>query len=390
MSIAKTSLKGVTHYVPSKAYNGYTLFAPVHGSSIWLIDMQGRIVHHWNVQPYGPELARLLPNGNLLYDDAESGGIIGPGLAYLHGEEYEETEKTRIGGFLVEVDWDNNLVWKHRTPAINHDFYRLENGNTMYVKYVAVPEDIKNKVKGGIPGTELNGVMWADALSEVTPEGKVVWEWLPWERMDPDIDVICSLEYRGEWTHMNTCTILPDGNILSSFRQTNTICIIEKTTGNIIWRWGREELGHQHEPTMLDNGNILVFDNGTHRFCSQDLDYYSRVLEINPVSNNIEWEYKDDPPSEFYSAVAGGAQRLPNGNTLICESLSGRIFEVTHDCQIVWEYIVPFYGHFLVFGQSNMVYRAYRYGSNYEGLKEKTLDPNNYKWINGVYGPGND
>ena len=174
---ARTSLKSVTHYVPQKAYEGYTLFAPMFGKDIWLIDMQGRIVHHWNTEPYGPELVRLLPNGNLLYQGVKSGGPMGPGLAYLFGEQYDQPKEDR-GVCLIEVDWDNNLVWKYDAPEFNHDFYRMENGNTMHIKYITVPDDIKNRVKGGIPGTEQNGIMWADALNEVTPDGKVVWEWL--------------------------------------------------------------------------------------------------------------------------------------------------------------------------------------------------------------------
>ena len=386
MGIARTSVRGVTHYVPSRAYDGFTLFSSMFGNNVWLIDMQGNIVHRWNAEPYGPQFGRLLPNGNLLYAGVKSGGLMGPGVGYLFGEEFEQSEEDR-GACLIEVDWDNNLVWKYECPQFSHDFYRMENGNTMYIKYVIVPDEIKQEVQGGIPGTELNGVMWADGLNEVTPEGKVVWEWSAHQHLDPEIDIICPLAYRGEWSHMNTCTVLPDGNILGSFRQTNTICIIEKATGNITWRWGAQELGHQHEPTRLKNGNILVFDNGVHRFYSRDLDYYSRVLEINPTTNQIEWEYKDDPPSEFYAFGMGGAQRLSNGNTFICEANGGRLFEVTHDSEIVWEYVNPFYGPFVVFGECNVIYRGYRYGSDYQGFKGKNLDADNYQWINGVYGP---
>lgn len=386
MGIVHEKIRGVTRYIPSQAYNGYTLFTlEWFGHDAWLVDMRGRIVHHWDTEPYGPQFARLLPNGNLLYGGAKSAGMMGPGIAYIYGEEYEQSKEAG-DGCLIELDWDNNLVWKYEAPQFSHDFHRLENGNTMYVKYITVPDDVKNKVKGGIPGTEPNGIMWADGLEEVTPEGEVVWEWLAYEHLDPEIDIICPLAHRGEWTHMNTCTVLPNGNILGSFRQTNTICIIDKATGNITWRWGPQELGHQHEPTMLDKGNILVFDNGVHRLFSQDLDYYSRVLEVNPVTNKIEWEYKADPPSDFYAYGMGGAQRLPNGNTLICSAMSGRIFEVTHNCEIVWEYIVPFYGPYLTYGQCNILYRAYRYGPDYEGLRGKTLDPNNYQWMNGIYG----
>jgi len=384
MSIAGSKVRGVTRYDSLKAYDGYTLFTPMFGKDAWLINIQGNVVHHWDTEPYGPVFARLLPNGNLLYGGVKSGGLMGPGLGFLFGEDIEQPEEER-GACLVEVDWNNNLVWKYDAPQFNHDFYRMENGNTMYIKYVVTPDEIKNKVKGGVPRTEQDGIMWADGLEEVTPEGEVAWEWLAYEHLNPEIDIICPLCLRGEWTHMNTCTVLPNGNILGSFRSTHTICIIEKATGDIIWRWGRKDLGHQHDPIMIDNGNILVFDNGAHRLCSQDLDYYSRVLEINPTINKIEWEYKDNPPSEFYSYGMGGAQRLPNGNTLICETHKGRLFEVTPDKEIVWEYVSPFYGPFLCYGQTNFIYRAYRYGSDYKGLKGKDLNPDNYKWLNRVY-----
>ncbi|MFH3639540.1 ArsR family transcriptional regulator, partial [Acinetobacter baumannii] len=59
----------------------------------------------------------------------------------------------------------------------------------------------------------------------------------------------------------------------------------------------------------------------------------------------------------FYSPYISNMQRLENGNTLINEGSNGRIFEVTRDHDIVWEYISPFWGKTL---NNNMVYRAYR------------------------------
>ena len=73
---------------------------------------------------------------------------------------------------------------------------------------------------------------------------------------------------------------------------------------------------------MLANGNVLIFDNGT-------LRGYSRVIELNPLTETIEWEYVADPKEAFFSAAISGAQRLPNGNTLICEGGKTRLFEVT-------------------------------------------------------------
>jgi hypothetical protein len=89
-----------------------------------------------------------------------------------------------------------------------------------------------------------------------------------------------------------------------------------------------------HLPTMLANGNILVFDNGSQR-------RYSRVIELNPRTLSIEWDYMSDPREDFYSYTRGSAQRLPNGNTLICESGRGKAFEITEDGQMVWEWLNP-------------------------------------------------
>jgi len=205
---------------------------------------------------------------------------------------------------------------------------------------------------------------------------------------------MCPLSYRGDWTHMNSCEVLPDGNILTSFRNIDTICIIDKVTGNIKWEWGRGQISHQHAATLLDNGNILLFDNGAHR---QDgsLISYSRAVEMNPATNKIEWEYKADPPQSFYSSLISGCQRLPNGNTLICEGLKGRVFEVTRDGEVVWEYVNPFYvprpsdakASVLVWRRSNTLFRAYRYMPDYAGLKGKELSPKKLDWVNRLYGP---
>ena len=221
--------------------------------------------------------------------------------------------------------------------------------------------------------------MWADGFREVTPEGEVVWEWLGYEHLNPEADAICPLCGRAEWTHVNTCFVLPDGNILTSFLKLNTIAIIDKATGNFKWRWGPGQLGHQHDPNMLDNGNILVFDNGTHRPDSSIIPYgminFSRVVEVNPESNEVVWEFRDEQLLYFHACFISGAQRLPNGNTLICEGPLGRFFEVTPDKELVWEYVSPFYSKTLeVMGWNNAVFRAYRYSPDYPGFKGRTLD----------------
>ncbi len=109
------------------------------------------------------------------------------------------------------------------------------------------------------------------------------------------------------------------------------IGIIDGEKWNLKWSWGPGILDRPHAPSLLDNGRILIFDNGPHRG-------YSRLLEMDPLSGKITWEYKSAPPERFFTEWRGFAQRLPNGNTLITESDTGRVFEITPDKKIVWEF----------------------------------------------------
>jgi outer membrane protein assembly factor BamB len=361
-------------YVPHKAYNGYTLFSPKGAEKTWLIDMQGRFVHCWQA-PYKPgEHAVLLPNGRLLYagrlEDGPLTGVFGG-----------------VGGVLLELDWNGDEVWRYEDPFMHHDFCRMDNGNTMVLRWEEIPKDVAAKVKGGVPGTERDGVIWGDAFQEIDRDGNMVWEWHGYDHLDPEEYVICPLCRRADWTHCNNCEILPDGNILTTSFTMNSILIIEKKTGAIKWRWGQEELGHPHNPTLLDNGNILVFDNGLHRPMVNQT--YSRILEVEQETGKIVWEYMDATPTYFSAPFISGSQRLPNGNTFICTGPTGHFFEVTKGGEIVWEYINPFFYQIPMekIGFSNLVFRAHRYAPDYPGLKGQELDTKKFEWLNGVYGP---
>lgn len=383
---------GVRLYKPEKACYGYTLINPYNRGDVFLIDMEGNYLKCWVSDTALRNDATLLPNGNLLY------AKVAP-LPPESDMSHPRIGSWGIGGGLVEVDWEGNLVWKYVDRLQNHTHWRMKSGNTIYPVSLVAPKEIAVRVKGGIPGTEDRGMVWTDGFHEVTPDGKIVWEWNAAYHLDPERHAICPVGFRGDWTHMNSIEELPDGNILTSMRNISTICIVDKTTGNIKWDWGIGEVSHQHAPTLLENGNILLFDNGAHR---QDgsLISYSRVVEVNPATNKIEWEYKADPPQSFYSSLISNAQRLPNGNTLICEGLKGRIFEVTIDGEIVWEYLSPFYSSLVaLIGKispsaqagtktfTNAIFRAYRYMPDYPGLKDKELNPLKLAWFNRVYGP---
>jgi outer membrane protein assembly factor BamB len=209
----------------------------------------------------------------------------------------------------------------------------------------------------------------SDYYVEITPDGKVVWEWHTDEyalKLKNFVDVQFPRKDR-DWAHTNTVEVLPDnalakkdsrfrkGNVLFSMRNVDTIGVIDKETGEVVWAWGPGVLDKQHMPTMLENGNILVYDNGTAR-------KYTRILEIAPATGEIVWEYRSDPPESFFSPTRGSNQRLPNGNTFIAESDSGRLFEVTPEGEIVWEFLNP---DLTKAGKRMPLYRSIRYSPQF-------------------------
>lgn len=209
----------------------------------------------------------------------------------------------------------------------------------------------------------------------------------------------------GDWMHINSMSTLgpnkwydagdkrfhPD-NIIVDARDANIVWVIEKSSGKIVWMIGPDysktpelrALGWiigQHHAHMIPRGlpgegNILIYDNGgwagyyapnpgSHNGGKAALRDYSRVLEFDPTTLKIVWQMTPKEAgfimpldaNRFYSPFISGAQRLPNGNTMITEGSHGRIMEVTVDHELVWEYICPYWGNAL---KMNMVYRSYR------------------------------
>ena len=177
---------GLTVYKPNMAYKGYTLFCPLSGASAYLVDMQGNVVHRWEMPYLNASYGYLLENGHILF-----GGRTGRGPAGL-GD---------MGGIVIEVDWDGNTSWEYVEDTLHHDFCRMKNGNTMLLGWEQVPTDVAKRIKGGKPGTEHESGVWCDYFREVTPDGRVAWEWHAYEHLDPETDYICPLHSREEWTH---------------------------------------------------------------------------------------------------------------------------------------------------------------------------------------------
>ena len=359
---------GVTHFDAQKALAGYTLFTTLSGDQTYLIDMQGEVARTWQAPaPWKPYYGYFLESGNLLLRCTTGKETWGFGGA---------------SGAVIELDWDGNVVWQFEHPTLHHDHCRLRNGNTVVLAWEVLDPDIAAHIQGGVPGSEMApgvldedfcwvpdlaaqsgterpaGTVVSDAVFEVDPGGNVVWEWHGSDHLDPQLDVICPLEGRQEWTHGNGVDEMADGSLILSFRQTSTILTIDRPTGKVLWRWGPGTVSHQHDPVPLDTGNILLFDNGEHRLRGS---CHSRVVELNPRTGEIEWQYVGSPPLAFFSTGISGAQRLPNANTLICEGRTGRLFEVTPGGDIVWEFVNPYEFPHRGDQRNRAIFRAHRY-----------------------------
>ena len=244
-----------------------------------------------------------------------------------------------------------------------------------------------------------------DRLIEVSWNGDIVWEWVASDHIDElgfSADARKAIKAasgfnaaRGsfDWLHVNSATYVgpnrwfdqgdrrfAPNNVIISSREASLLAIVGRD-GSIVWRLGpdfteskelraiRQIIGQHHAhliPKGLPGaGNLLVFDNGgasgygfANPIAPEGRGAFarptSRVLEINPVTLELVWSYTNP---RFFSTNISGAQRLPNGNTLVTAGAGGRMFEVTKEGAIVWEYMYPLFSGA---NASNAVYRAYR------------------------------
>jgi hypothetical protein len=333
------NLQGVTLNDPERASPGYNLYTDDH-SKAFLIDMKGTRVHTWTL-PSGKkwcEYAELLPNGDLISVCVEQS--------------------------LTLLDWSSKVKW-HHYMRVHHDVATLPDGGFL------VPFSAQTPHAGRI--VSFDGIATISSSGDLKSKWWIFEDLGSFQRLHPPSELDNEKITAGrplvrgappvlDYYHLNTVEVLPDtplgrkdprfkaGNLLICLRNANLILVLDAGDHSIQWHWGGGELQLPHMPTMLENGHILVFDNGAERRAS-------RVLEIDPPTGEILWKYEGNPPASFFSKTRGSNQRLPNGNTLICEADRGHAFEVTRDGETVWEYWNPV----LLGNRRKRIYRFMRY-----------------------------
>ncbi len=411
---------GVTCFDPSKCWNGFTLFQAsiFEGREFgaFLVDMNGNVVHRWKGLEGFPN--KMLPGGYVMGSSAIRDPRYGmQDMIDLVQVDWDGKTVWKYNGRELVTDPGSQAVWMARQ---HHDYQREGNPVGYYVPGMDARVDSgrtlllchRNIEDSGIG----KGLLLDDVIIEVAWDGKTVWEWNCSEHLDEfGFDEIARKTMRenpditgemkvGDWMHINSVSWLGPNrffaagdarfhpeNIVWSSRQTNIMAVISRTTGKIVWRLGPEysstpalrKMGWiigQHHVHMIPQGlpgegNILLFDNGgsagygapnpgSPDGVGYALRDYSRVLEFNPLTLEIVWQYPPVEPGpgfmnylKLYSKFISSAQRLPNGNTLITEGGCGRLLEVTSSHEIVWEYISPFFSPKM---KLNHIYRAYR------------------------------
>ena len=176
-----------------------------------------------------------------------------------------------------------------------------------------ISADLTRRVQGGYHTAGDPEQILGDQVVEVAPDGTEVGVWRSADHLDPETDVICPLERRDAWGSGNDLTASLDGRtFLISFRILDTVAMVDRSTGEITWKWGPGIISHQHHPTYLDNGNVLLLDNGSHR---RGLSY-SRVVEVDPSTSEIVWQYQGRPTVSFFTHSPAGPNACPTATPL--------------------------------------------------------------------------
>jgi outer membrane protein assembly factor BamB len=308
------------------ASTGYNLYTDGHAAEAVLMDTDGNVVHRWrcayaeafpeserSLELPGTQwwrYAHLLPGGDLL-------AIFG-------------------GQGIIKLDKDSRLLWANDIRA-HHQLQVMPDGTIVTLTRKA----------SVLPWADPDEPVLEDFLTVLNAEGEVASQ-LSLVEAFYESEFRYIVEERevrsGDVLHTNSLQVLDGrhsdrvpafaaGNVLISSRTTNALAVVDPSTGKVVWA-KRGDFRAQHDAQLLANGNLIVFDNS-------GLAGASRILELDPESFDIVWEYRGTAESPFHSEFLGAVERLPNGSTLITDSNWGRAFEVTPAGEIVWEFYTP-------------------------------------------------
>jgi hypothetical protein len=359
-------LSGVVVHRPGTVFRGFNLYCLRDSTEAHLLDMDGNMLHRWAAETNQTAWQHVeLANAG----DAHSGDL------FAISKDRSMLKMNRDS----EISWEIEGRFHHDvTPGIAGNIFALSRTDRLIFESgrpLLVLDDLILVISG--EGHVMRQVSLLDILRDRIPARRFD-EIARWTYSLPGIrDALETLKGYGfllrngmppDLLHTNSIEVLyrdmagvgGRGDLLISIRELDMIAVLDLESESIVWSWGPGILSKQHNPTVLDNGNFLIFDNGVS-------GERSRVVELNPAKQQIVWEYVGTPPESFFSLSRGSCQRLANGNTLITESDKGRAFEVTPGGEIVWDFYNPDVR--IETGERAPIYRMAR------------LDRNDVRWL---------
>jgi hypothetical protein len=415
--IAPLTLSDSKNITNSEVYEGYVLYAPEYAREVYLLDMDNNIVQTWQSEYIQGLGTYLLENGNIIRACSKMNNHVFSSGGF--------TGRVEMYDWSGSLTWE--FEYSSDQHCLHHDLKVLPNGNILMTawEYKSGSEAREAGINpNNMPQNEIWPDHIIEVQPTGSSGGTIVWEWHVWDHLIQDYDQekdnygivadhpelidINSGPGQTDFNHINAIDYNEElDQILLSAHQQNEIWIIDHSTttkeaaghsggrygkgGDLLYRWGNpqvynrgtnadKQLFGQHDAQWIDKGcpgagNILVFNNGIGR----PIGMYSSVDEFTPPllddgtyelqthqaygPSELSWRYTYPNPVNFFASHISGTQRLPNGNTLICQGEMGYFFEVTPDKKIVWEYMNQFPNPTI-----SHVFKIRKYGVDYEGL----------------------
>lgn len=344
---ARGPVRGVTVHDRARSGDGFILYTSGHAPAAFLMDRDGQVRHVWQ-RPFSTvwdkkiaKVKRPQPDSHVFFRNAR---------AFPNGDLlaiYEGAGDTPYGYGLVKLDRDSNVVWRY-LEHVHHDLDVGPDGRV----YVLTHQFDKEKMEGF---DNLSRPWLDDLLVILSPDGKELKKIsltrvVARSRYSHLLHTVSSYAV-GDPLHANAVEVItPErarnfafgkaGQVLLSFRELGAIAVLDLESEELTWGARSYWIG-QHDPDILADGNILLFDNYGQ---FQGPEGRSRVIEFDPRDMRVVWQYGGTREAPLESDIRSAQQRLDNGNTLIEESNGGRIVEVTREGQIVWEFVNPVSG----------------------------------------------
>lgn len=344
--------QGARVVLPEEVQPGLTLVTSVWRDSTWapglrLIDRNGRVLHHWSLDPEGAFPDSASRRRGLAFSELDiQGSRLLPDGDVLVNLEYVGT---------VRMDACGRIRW--RLPGGGHHaIHRAEDGSFWIPGVTPEPRSESPGHPDGLPG--FDRPVYQDQLVRVSPDGEVL-------DVINLLDVLyandlylylgkTSFGYKADPTHLNDVESLSStmadgyplfdaGDLVVSLRHLDLVFVLDPESRRVRWHVS-DPLLRQHDPDFLGDGWIGVFNNRSDGTLRGEVLGGSQIVALQPHTDSMKVLFPGAESDPFFTHVRGKWQLLANGNLLLTESAAGRVVEVTPEGRTAWEWVVEPYG----------------------------------------------